>query len=42
MGTALPWLNPMQFASHLIQFRKAQGGLADAAQIRAAKKGCLL
>ena len=37
MGTALLWLNPMQFASHLIQFRKAQGltqqGLADAAQI---------
>ena len=37
MGTTLLWLNPMQFASRLIQFRKAhnltQQGLADAAQI---------
>lgn len=37
MGTALLWINPMQFASRLIQFRKAQNltqqGLADAAQI---------
>jgi transcriptional regulator with XRE-family HTH domain len=37
MGTALLWITPMQFASRLIQFRKAQNltqqGLADAAQI---------
>lgn len=37
MGTTLLWPNPMQFASHLIQFRKTQlltqQGLADAAQI---------
>lgn len=37
MGTASLWLNSMQFASRLIQFRKAQNltqqGLADAAQI---------
>jgi transcriptional regulator with XRE-family HTH domain len=37
MGTVLLWMNPMQFASRLIQFRKAQNltqqGLADAAQI---------
>jgi len=37
MGTALLWINLMQFASRLIQFRKAQNltqqGVADAAQI---------
>ena len=37
MDTALLWLTPMQFASHLIQFRKLQNltqqGLAEAAQI---------
>jgi transcriptional regulator with XRE-family HTH domain len=37
MGTILLWPLPMQFASHLIQFRKTQRltqqGLADAAQI---------
>lgn len=37
MSITLLWLNPMQFSSRLIQFRKAQGltqqGLADAAQI---------
>lgn len=37
MGTTQLWALPMQFASHLIQFRKTQHltqqGLADAAQI---------
>ena len=37
MSITLLWLNPMQFSSSLIQFRKAQGltqqSLADAAQI---------
>ena len=36
MSFLLPWLNPMQFSSRLIQFRKPQGltqqALADAGQ----------